>query len=79
MPKKKKGMKGAKGKKKAAKLKAIAEREEAMVKCKYFLKTYQTHCAASDSSPSPKIVRGCRESIEEDISLAKVRNITLFT
>ena len=73
MPKKKGKKKGGKGKKKAAKLKAAAEREEAMVKCKLFMKAYQTHCAASDSSPSPKILKACRESVEEDKSLCKVR------
>lgn len=73
MPKKKGKKKGAKGKKKAAKLKAAAEREEVLVKCKQFLKAYQAHCTTSDSSPSPKIVKACRESVEEEKSLFKVR------
>lgn len=74
MPKKK-GTGGKGKKRKASRIKAAAEREEAMVKCKHFLKAYQTHCAASDSAPSPKIVSACRESVEEDKSLTKVSNI----
>lgn len=78
MPAKKKGTKGDKGKRKASRLKAAEERELAKGKCKLFLKAYQTHCAASDSSPSQKIVRACRESVEEDKSMSKVRTFTHF-
>lgn len=77
MPKKK--GKGGKGKRKASRQQAVEEREEAMVKCKRFLKAYQTHCAASDSIPSPKIVSACRESVEEDKSLTKVSKVHTFS
>lgn len=73
MPTKKgKGGPGKGKKRKASRAQAAAEREEVMVKCKRFLKAYQTNCAASDSTPSPKIVSACRECVEEDKSMTKV-------
>lgn len=79
MPAKKKGKKGDKGKRKSSRLKALADMEVAKGKCKVFLKAYPTYCAASDSSPSPKIMRTCRESLEEDKLVTQVRTFTPLT
>lgn len=77
MPGKKKG-KGKKGgkKTKAAKLKAAEERENAVRKTRNFLRAYPTHCAASGSVPSGRIISACRECLAEESALTKVRKFT---
>ena len=70
MPKKK-GKKAKKGgKKKAA---VAAEKEEVKGKTKIFLKVYQTNCMMTDSIPIPRILKSCRECLEEGKPLTKVK------
>ena len=76
----KKGKKGGKGKgkgkkKKAAKLKAAVEKEEVKGKTKLFFRVYPTYCAAAGSIPAPRVVSACKECIEEDIPLNKVKKV----
>ncbi len=74
MPAKKKKSGKGKGKKKAAKLKAAVEKEEVKGKTKIFFRVYPTYCAAAGSIPAPRVVSACRECIEDDIPLNKVKN-----
>lgn len=72
MPKKK----GKKGKsKKGSKKKAAvaAEKEEVKGKTKIFLRVYQTNCLMTDSVPIPRILKSCRECLEEGKPLTKVK------
>lgn len=69
----KKGGKGKKGKKKAAKAKAAAEKEEVKGKTKMFFRVYPTYCAAAGSIPAPRVISACRQCLEDDVPLNKVK------
>ena len=70
--KKKKGGAGkgtGKGKKSAA---AAAESEQMVRTCRNFLKVYQQRCAAANNTAWPRILRDCRECVENEKPLTKV-------
>lgn len=71
--------KGKKGKKKAAKLKAAVEKEEVKGKTKLFYRVYPAYCAAAGSIPAPRVITACRDCIEDDIPLNKVKKLEFST
>lgn len=74
MPKKGKGKKKGGSKKKGKKgAKAAAEKEEVRKKCSTFLKIYQQRCVATASTASQIICQACRECIENEKALLKVK------
>ncbi len=71
MPGKKKKARKTKGKSKK-KEKAEAETKDMLVTTRKFLKMYSLNCAASNSAQSARIIKSCKESMEEEKPFGKV-------